>query len=247
MNSVLQALNLPPESMVNMRVAKKILAEQAGFAAGDRRSLQDSIESCVWIAALKPENIAVPVYRDEQREYLEIAVLSLELRSGARAVNRIQELVHRAIPYPVLLIAQTEGGIVLSIGHKRVSLSEKNMVVLENMVQAQAENVALLSAMAVPNQPRKNLFAFYQGWLSCIQAAKVAAISGQYAPALTVKGQEEQRAALEEYERLAVEMAGLAAQAKREKQVAKLVALNERIASLRQEKQACAKSLRTLQ
>lgn len=247
MNSVLQALALPPESLVNMRVAKKILAEQAGFAAGDRRSLQDGIESCLWIAALKPENIAVPTYKDEQREYLEIAVLSLELRAGARSVNRIQELVHRAIPYPVLLIAQTGSGVILSVGHKRASLGEKNTVVLENMVQAQAKEAALLSAMAVPHQPKKNLFAFYQGWLACIQAAKVAGISGQYAPALTLKGQEEQRAALEEYERLGAEIAGLTAQAKKEKQVAKLVALNERIALLRQEKQACAKSLRTLQ
>lgn len=247
MKSVLQALILPPESMVNMRVAKKILAEQAGFASGDRRSLQDGIDSCLWVAALKPENIAVPAFKDKQREYLEISVLSLVLRSDAKAVNRIQELVHRAIPYPVLLIAQTEGGIVLSVGHKRASLGERNMVVLENMVQAQAENAALLSAMAVPNQPRKNLFTFYQGWLACIQAAKVAAISGQYAPALTLKGQEEQRTALEKYERIAVEIAGLVAQAKREKQVAKLVALNERLARLRQEKQACAKSLRTLQ
>lgn len=247
MNSVLQALNLPPESMVSMRVAKKILAEQAGFAAGDRRSLQDGIESCVWIAALKPENIAVPAYRDEQREYLEIAVLSLELRPGAKAVNRIQELVHRVIPYPVLLIAQTDSGVMLSVGHKRASLGEKNTVVLESLVQAQAKEEALLSAMAVSRQSKKNLFAFYQGWLACIQAAKVVGISGQYAPALTLKGQEEQRGVLEEYERLEVEIAGLAAQAKREKQVAKLVALNERIALLRQKKQACAKSLRTLQ
>ena len=247
MSSVLQALALPPESMVNMRVAKKILAEQAGFAAGDRRSLQDGIEACLWVAALKPENIAVPAYKDEQREYLEIAVLSLELRPGARAANRIQELVHRAIPYPVLLIAQTGSGVVLSVGHKRASLGEKSTVVLESLVQAQAKDEALLSAMAVSHQPKKNLFAFYQGWLACIQAAKVAGISGQYAPALTLKGQEEQRGALEEYERLGIEIAGLTAQAKKEKQVAKLVALNERIALLRQEKQACTKSLRTLQ
>lgn len=247
MNSVLQALALPPESMVNMRVAKKILAEQAGFAAGDRRSLQDGIEACLWVAALKPENIAVPAYKDEQREYLEIAVLSLELRSGAKAVNRIQELVHRAIPYPVLLIAHTGSGVMLSVGHKRASLGEKNTVVLESLVQTQAKEEALLSAMAVSYQPKKNLFAFYQGWLACIQAAKVAGISGQYTPALTLKGQEEQRAAFEEYERLGAEIAGLTAQAKKKKQVAKLVALNERIALLRQEKQACAKSLRTLQ
>jgi hypothetical protein len=247
MNSVLQALALPPESIVNMRVAKKILAEQAGFASGDRRSLQDGIESCLWIAALKPENIAVPAFKDDQREYLEISVLSLVLRSGAKAVHRIQELVHRAIPYPVLLITQTDAGVVLSVGHKRASLGEKNTVVLESMVQAQAESTALLSAMAVSNQPRKNLFVFYQGWLACIQAAKVADISGQYAPALTVKGQEEQGAALEEYERLEAEMVCLSAQARKEKQVAKLVALNERITRLRQEKRACAKSLRMLQ
>ncbi len=247
MNSVLQALALPPESMVNMRVAKKILAEQAGFAAGDRRSLQDGIDSCLWVAALKPENIAVPAFKDDQREYLEISVLSLVLRSGAKAVNRIQELVHRAIPYPVLLVVQTDVGVVLSVGHKRASLGEKNTVVLESMVQAQAENTVLPSAMAVPNQPKKNLFVFYQGWLACIQAAKVAAISGQYAPTLTLKGQQEQRAALEEYERLEAEIVGLAAQAKKEKQMPKLVALNERIASLRQKKLACAKNLRTLQ
>lgn len=247
MNSVLQALDLPPESRVNMRVAKKILAEQAGFATGDRRSLQDGIEACLWVAALKPENIAVPAYKDEQREYLEIAVLSLELRPGAKAANRIQELVHRAIPYPVLLITQTDSGVMLSVGHKRASLGEKNTVVLESLVQAQAKEEALLSAMAVSRQPKKNLFAFYQGWLACIQAAKVVGISGQYAPALTLKGQEEQRGILEEYERIEAEITGLAAQAKKEKQVAKLVALNERIALLRQKKQACAKSLRTLQ
>ena len=247
MNNILEALALPPESMVNMRVPKKVLAEQAGFAVGDRRSLQDGIDACMWVAALKPENIAVPAFKDDQREYLEISVLKLTLHPGARAVNRLQELVHRAIPYPVLLVTQTEAGVILSVGHKRASLGEKSAIVVESMVQAQMGEAALLSAMAVPNQPKKNLFAFYQGWLSCIQAARVAVISGQYAPALTLKGQEEQRAALNEYERIDAEITDLASQAKKEKQVAKLVALNERLAHLRQEKQACAKMLRTLQ
>ena len=246
MNSVLEALALPPESMVNMRVAKKILAEQADFAAGDRRAMHDGIEACTWVAALKPENIAVPVFKDAQREYLEISVLSLTLRSGAKAASRIQELVHRAVPYPVLLITQTEAGVIVSGGHKRASLGEKSAVVLEGLVQGEAQGATFLAALAVQRQPKKNLFVFYQGWLACIQAVKIAAISGQYAPALTLKGHMEQQGALEEYERLDAEIASLTTQANKEKQVPRLVVLNETISRLRQEKNECAKKLRLL-
>ena len=41
-------------------------------------------------------------YRDAAREYLEIAVLKLTFHSNARP-GRLTELVHRAVPYPVLV------------------------------------------------------------------------------------------------------------------------------------------------
>ena len=49
-------------------------------------------------AALKPTNIGVPIFRNEEREYLEIALLTVTLRSAAKP-NRLIELIHRAIPY----------------------------------------------------------------------------------------------------------------------------------------------------
>ena len=44
-------------------------------------------------------------YRDEAREYLEVAILRLVLRATAR-LGRLIELVHRAVPYPVMHLSE---------------------------------------------------------------------------------------------------------------------------------------------
>ena len=79
---------------------------------------------------LKPATIAVPDYRDAVREYLEIAVLSLVLREEAKSA-RLLELVHRAVPYPVLLIVMQDRSLSLSLAHKRWSQSEPDKVVVD--------------------------------------------------------------------------------------------------------------------
>ena len=115
---VLAALSLPPESRVDQRVPKKLLVENGAPTAADKRQINEGIEELMWLAALKPTTIGVPEYRDAVREYLEIAVLSLTLRPTAKG-GRLMELVHRAIPYPVLLLSQQPQVITLSLAHKR--------------------------------------------------------------------------------------------------------------------------------
>ncbi len=114
--AVIAALALPPETRVDKRVPKKLLVEQGAPTASDKRQIQDGIEELTWIAALKPSNIGVPAYRDDVREYLEIAVLMAELRTTAKA-GRLKELIHRAIPYPVVLLAAQRKTISLSLAH----------------------------------------------------------------------------------------------------------------------------------
>src|SRR5690349_9163760 len=112
-NAVIAALGLPQQARVEQRVPKKLLVENGAPTAADKRQIETGIEELFWWAALKPTTIGVPEYRDEVREYLEIAVLSLALRPEAKA-TRLSELVHRAIPYPVLLITQQQAAITLS-------------------------------------------------------------------------------------------------------------------------------------
>jgi len=115
---IIDALAIPPEARVDQRVPKKLLVEQGAPTSADKRQIQDGIEELLWVAALKPTNIGVPAFRDEVREYLEVAVLSVTLRAEPKA-GRLTELIHRAVPYPVVLIAVYGGAVSLSLAHKR--------------------------------------------------------------------------------------------------------------------------------
>ena len=87
------------------------------------------------MAVLKPTTIGVAEYRDDAREYLEIAVLQVTLRPGAHA-DRIIELMHRAVPYPVFLISwkgETQG---ISLGHKRWSQGDAGKTVVDGEIVA---------------------------------------------------------------------------------------------------------------
>lgn len=69
---------------MDRRIPKKLLLEQGALTTADKRQIQDGIEELLWIAALKPNNIGVPAFKDDVREYLEIAVLTAVVRSSAK-------------------------------------------------------------------------------------------------------------------------------------------------------------------
>jgi hypothetical protein len=179
---LIAALDLPEGARVNRRVPKKLLVEHGAPTAADKRCINDGIEEVHWLAALKPTTIGVPEFRDTAREYLEIAVMSVALRSGAQA-GRLAELIHRAVPYPVFLIVSQGDVLAISLAHKRWSQSETGVTVLGgDMVAADLGagqdggfRQAFVDALPMARQPRANLFALYQGWMDTIMALLAAA------------------------------------------------------------------------
>lgn len=122
-DEAIAALDLPAVARVDRRVPKTLLLEHGAPTAADKRRIGEGIEQVQWVAALKPTTIGVAAYRDDAREYLEIAVLRVMLRAAAK-VGRLIELVHRAVPYPVLLVAEQGERALLSLAHKRWSQGE---------------------------------------------------------------------------------------------------------------------------
>jgi len=108
-DSILKALDLPTEALLGRRIPKKMLMEQGGPTAADRRRIRDGIDKLTWAAVLKPRTVGTSPYRDDEREFLEVSVLSVHLRAGA-AVPRLVELIHRAVPYHILLLGLIESG-----------------------------------------------------------------------------------------------------------------------------------------
>ena len=264
LSTLLSSLELPPVCILNERIAKKLLVENGAATPADKRAINEGIDELIWVAALKPNNIGVPAYRDDSREYLEIAILSMRCRAEARS-NRITELIHRSIPYPVLLVSIVEMGheeneisrkastasaplLNVSVADKRFSQKDAQSMVLEDGVtevqlEADSRLEAFASAMNLGKQPRDSLLRLYHGWAAVLEAYRASRITGAFDP--NTLSREERRSAILEFERIEREISILRNQATKEKQIHRRVDLNLNVKRLEAQLDAIRKQLST--
>ena len=236
---LVQALGLPTDAVVNQRVPKKLLVEQGAPTSADKRVINDGIEELYWIAALKPTIIGVPEFRNDEREYQEISVVTVVLRPQAKAA-RLIELIHRSIPYPVVLVAVQGEKFSLSLAHKRFSQAEEGKMIVEGLVTAtdlvmndQAQEVtAFLASLSLSEQLSTNMYTLYQGWIEKLEALAAARVTGRYAPPDSSDSASARHFALDEHARLQREITGLRSTAVKEKQFNRKVELNMKIRDL---------------
>jgi hypothetical protein len=246
---LIAALELPAGARVDQRVPKKLLLEQAPTAA-DKRRITDGIDEVHWIAALKPTTVGVPLYRDDVREYLEIAVLRTVLRAEAKA-SRLAEVIHRAVPYPVVLVGEQGESLSLSLAHKRWSQAEAGTTVLDGDVvtadiahaEAGTPIRGFRDALALARQPRTHLLALYQGWTDVLVTLIAARVTGTFKPNQSSAEAAARQGALRECARLDSEINRLRAAAAKERQVARQVELNLELKRAERERAAALEKL----
>lgn len=261
--AVIQVLDLPDSCWVGQRVPKKLLLENSTATVADKRLITDNISEIQWIAALKPNTIGVPDYRDTKREYLEIAVLSVTLRGVVKPARRarLAELIHRAVPHPMMLQLVEGQKLTLFLAHKRWAQNEFGRVVLEGglvyvslfPVKAETSSIAhpiypeveraFMQSLSITRQPQTTLYSLYQGWIDCVQALLAARLTGSYRTAATQEQSEARRQALADYERLEEEIIRLRGQAVKEKQMARQVEINLQLQGLLAERRRIAQYL----
>lgn len=247
---IITALQLPAGCRVDQRVAKKLLIEHGAPTAADKRRINYGVEDVYWVATLKPTTIGVPAFRDEMREYLEIAVMTASLRDDADA-TRIVELIHRAIPYPVFLVATQARTVELSVAHKRASQGFAGATVLDGSVvstrprsgERDTFESAFLDALSITRQPRTDIHALYDGWVNILYAALAAQVTGTFAMAATPVCAQARREALQVCARLDAEIARLRNAAHREKQLSRQVDLNLQLKHVEQRRFAASRDL----
>ncbi|NLN42781.1 MAG: DUF4391 domain-containing protein, partial [Methanosarcina sp.] len=210
MNEILLSrFGFPEASDLGKRVFKKHFFENATLTPADKKSLQDDVGTITWQYTLKPSTIQIKPYTDEQREYLEVAVLEITLRSP-RNYKRLAEVIHRAIPYPLLLVfiqnseagsdeleddenledmpRETESKVALSVAPKRFSQAEKGAVVVEEFFTTgwiDLEKIsdieqAFLDTLNLSNLPHTHFLAFYSALMDRFIAFDCASLTGKY-------------------------------------------------------------------
>ncbi len=247
---VVDALDLPAAALVGKRVSKQILSSHAASTAADKKKIESDIEEVRWIASLKPTTVAVPVFEDDSRQYLEIAVVGVELR-GTPSRQRLVEIIHRAIPHPVMLIDSLGAATSLSGAAKRWSLAAAREVVLEPptyttsvpLLKDDCEGGGIRKFISLAVRPFRDMFDLYDHWLDVICMAEAAKRTRALVPLADPGQRLARRAGLADAARIDGVIASLRAEAQRASQMADRVELNLRIQNLRGELDAAIATL----
>lgn len=225
--------------------------EHVALTASDKKWFSNDISSIRWQYALKPENSYIPAATQELYCWEEIAVLEVELHETSH-VQRLAEIIHRGIPYPLLLLfldenataasATSEKVCILSVAEKRDAQSGKQAsrlhrlwiseAISETQLNEDTPAYHFLTALSFTQQPRLNMQAFYESWIRAFSAHEASAISGRFQLPDGPEARKQQQQTLDELRSMQQQMQALRARLRNAEAFSKKVQLNMEIKAL---------------
>lgn len=230
-----EALDLPDRSYLGKRVYKRFFHEHAKLGVTDRKALSEDIDTILWQHTLKPSTVPILPYHDEEREYLEVAIIQATLKNQRRT-TRITEIVHRAIPYPVVLVLAYGTMVLVSLAQKRLSRSESDAIVAEDFANSDWIDLAntakveaqFLESVSFRRLPATNFFVYYTAFFDRVVALEAGRVSGRFG----LDAIDSKRKHLQRHTELNREIAELRTAIKNETAFNRKVELNGRIKEL---------------
>jgi len=240
----------PDAAYLGKRVFKTLFHEHAALTAADKSALTDDVDTIVWQYTLKPGTFPVVPFVDDQREYLEVAVIQVGLKTQKRTA-RINEVIHRAIPYPVVIVFVFGSQFAMGVAHKRFHQSQKNQIVAEDigltewidLSSPSPVQAAFLESLKLLTLPSSHFLSVYTGLVDRIVALECARLSNVFRVENAADQREARRQRLIACHDLELQLADRRAAAKRESQVNRLVALNLEIKRMEGDLQRIAQGL----
>jgi len=245
-----ETMAIPETCHLGKRVFKKLFHENVKLGATDKKAFREDINIITWLYTLKPSTIPVQAYEDNQREYHEVAILQVDLKTLNRT-NRIVEVIHRTIPYPLVVVFVFETLCALSLAHKRFSQAEKGAIVAENFfisgwIDLSAPTPvqqAFLDSLTLSDLPHTHFFAFYSAFTDRLVALDCARLTGKYRLESTVTKRRERRNRLAACHELENQITEYRAAIKKETQFNRQVELNMKMKELEKQIQTITAEL----
>lgn len=224
-------LNIPDECRINRTVFKKMFYDNAAISKGDKDLFIDSIDKITWIYCLNQDNMNIPAYVTEEREYLEMEIIEVTL-SENKGIKRIAEIIMRAIPYPMLLIFSFEGKYQLWAAHQRFSLADNSKVTLEEPVftEWQEKNSILWDRLNISKLRYTNFYDMYSDLIDAIAVFNVIKLTDK-----EING-EDARKLLRSNAEIDSQIAALRAELKKATEFNKKMEINMKIKKLEKRK-----------
>ena len=135
MESLNQILQLPERCLVNKKITKAFFKRNFDLTLTERKLLDDSaiIIQIDWIASLKPNQINIEGFNNNQTVFEEVQVISVSTDSIEFDKNKskIIDLIQKYIPYHVFLCVYSSKEFVINICEKRINLNDSNRRTIE--------------------------------------------------------------------------------------------------------------------
>lgn len=242
-----ETLAFPEACRLGNRVPKKQFYENATLGPADVKAFRDDVDVIHWVYTLKPNNTSIKPWVDCESEYEEIVVLQVDAKTQQRT-GRLAQVIHRAIPYPLIVIFAFESSVAFSLAPKRFSQAEKGAIVAEefystgwiNTESATAVEQVFLASIQFDKLPKSHFLAFYSSFVDRVIALDCARLSGEFRIENTAELQKRRRENLAHCHELEVQIAELRAAIKKETRFNRQVQLNIRIKLLTEQLKADA-------
>lgn len=132
-------LQLPAACQLTQKIPKKNIAEHAKHSPSAAKLLQQAVESIYLQGHITPNNSNIAAFSDEHYEYLEVLVISLQLKDPVPPANQLKQLhqlLHQSIAYPLILELYNEQGAQWSLAEKTINQAnpEHEQLVLQELI-----------------------------------------------------------------------------------------------------------------
>lgn len=236
-------LNIPKECEFDNIIAK----DNFELKARDQKIFTENIERIKLIYSLKEENIRIKPYKDTEREYLEVQVINITLKKDAK-LDRIADIVLRAIPYPIILSFEFKNKVRLFVSHQKESLIDTTKITLEEIISTNwidPENTdeidkKLFKSLQIENLNYSNFYKFYNDIVTSLIVYNSSKYVGKDLTNLSIEKIKEIQ---DEIDIIDNEIAKKRAEIKKETQFNKELEINMKIHNLRLKKEELEKQL----
>ncbi|MCS2152025.1 DUF4391 domain-containing protein [Scandinavium goeteborgense] len=190
-DKVYEHLALAESTFLGTRITKKMILENNDLSSSDKKLINDVIQSVEWLNTLKPETLNIPIYVTETVEYIEVAILKINLKADTANRGKLKstaKLFHTLIPYPVILLLELNGELAISLADKRINQADSSKLVIEFFYNSQWFNVRslkdneneFLNDFSLKNVSSVNYYELYQDFIAKLIALETSYISYAY-------------------------------------------------------------------
>lgn len=133
MDNILEAFGINDEYILNRKIFKKFFYEHDKLKKSQKNIIKDYVEEINLNAMLRPNIIKIPAYEDNTVQYLEIALIKVNLIKEGRE-RELAEIINKMIQYPIIMFLNYKDVTSIALCEKRLDKVTGDNNIIEDIL-----------------------------------------------------------------------------------------------------------------